>query len=108
MDKSSESRIVNNYMNINERKNIVLGGVKKIESFDNEEFLLDTNLGILLIRGQELEMVKLDTIEGKVAIKGLINSLEYLDGKKTEKDGSFLNRLFKWTLENNSNQSFYS
>jgi len=41
-------------------------------------------------------MVKLDTIEGKVVIKGKVNSLMYLDTvKKKNKDESLLNRLFK-------------
>ena len=95
MQKDTLSSSINNYISINERKNITLSGVKKIESFDNEEFLLDTTLGMLLIKGQELEMIKLDTIEGKVAIKGQINSLDYLDGKDSNKNGGFFTRLFK-------------
>ena len=75
MDKIIEPTGLNNIININERKSIVLTGVKKIESFDNEEFLLNTNLGALLIKGENLEMIKLDTLEGNVSIKGKINSL---------------------------------
>lgn len=85
----------NNYISINERKSIALSGIKKIESFDNEEFLLDTTLGMLLIKGNELEMIKLDTIDGKVIIKGTINSLNYIDSKDSNKQGSVISRLFK-------------
>ena len=41
-------------------------------------------------------MVKLDTIEGKVIIKGKINSIIYLENiKKKDKQESMLSRLFK-------------
>ena len=71
---------------------------KKIESFDSEEFLMETTMGYLAIKGSELEIIKLDTYQGNVSIKGRIDSLMYLDnvnGKKN-KDDSLLNKLFKW------------
>ena len=73
-------------INITQRRNINLTGVKKIESFDDKEFLLETNMGYLLIKGNELEIVKLDTYQGDVAIKGKIDSLNYLEStNKKEK-----------------------
>ena len=41
-------------------------------------------MGFLLVKGEGLELIKLDTIQGTVTIKGMINSLTYLDenGKK--------------------------
>lgn len=95
MDKIIEPTGINNIISINERKSIILTGVKKIESFDNEEFLLNTNLGPLLIKGENLEMIKLDTLEGNVSIKGKINSLNYLDGTEKGKESSLFNKLFK-------------
>jgi len=81
---------------INERKNIIVSGVKKIDSFDNEEFLMDTNMGYIIIKGQELEIIKLDTFQGNVSIKGKINSLNYMENpKKKEKEDSIFNKLFK-------------
>lgn len=95
MDRIVESASVNHIVSINERKSIVITGVKKIESFDNEEFLLNTNLGIMLIKGAGLEMIKLDTLEGNVSIKGRINSVGYLEGNEKGKDSSIFNKLFK-------------
>jgi sporulation protein YabP len=95
MDKIIENASVNHIVSINERKSIVITGVKKIESFDNEEFLLNTNLGVMLIKGESLEMIKLDTLEGNVSIKGRINSVSYLDGTEKSKESSIFNKLFK-------------
>ena len=97
MDKVKE--IESSYshgVSIAERKNILVTGVKKIESFVNEEFLMDTTLGFLVIKGSELEIIKLDTYQGNVSIKGNVDSLSYaVKGVKKEKDESFLNKLFK-------------
>ena len=96
MDRILETSGVNNIISINERKSITITGVKKIDSFDNEEFLLNTNLGTILLKGEDLEMIKLDTLEGNVSIKGKINSLEYLDSFQKSKDSTLFTKLFKW------------
>lgn len=97
MDKVKELEgSFNHGLSISERKNIVLNGVKKIESFDNEEFLMETTLGYLVIKGNDLEIIKLDTYQGNVSIKGRIDSLMYLDDvSKKDKENSLLNKLFK-------------
>lgn len=102
MDKVREvDNAFNHGLTIAERKSIVISGVKKIESFDSEEFLMETTLGYLAIKGAELEIIKLDTYQGNVSIKGRIDSLMYLDngtGKK-DKENSLINKLFKWYLK---------
>lgn len=96
MDKDSVISNYNHSINIVERKSMLITGVKKIESFDDEEFLMDTVMGFLVLKGNDLELLKLDTRDGNVSIKGTIKSFSYVDeGIKKEKDGSFINRLFK-------------
>ncbi|MBQ2946374.1 MAG: sporulation protein YabP [Bacilli bacterium] len=81
---------------ISARKSINLTGVKKIENFDENEFLLETNMGYLMIKGTNLEIIKLDTYQGDVSIKGKIDSLNYLENnKKQEKQESVFSKLFK-------------
>lgn len=95
MDKDNIS-IGNHSISINERKNIVITGVKKIDSFDEEEFLLVTSMGYIVIKGSSLEIVKLDTYQGNVSIKGKINSLNYMESStKKEKEDSIFGKLFK-------------
>ena len=92
MDKIDSLNNLNHNITINERKNIIISGVKKIESFDYEEFLLETTMGNITIKGSDLEIIKLDTYQGTVSIKGVINSLNYDAVKKEE--GMF-SKLFK-------------
>lgn len=97
MDKDNVLTNYNHSVSITERKNLVITGVKKIESFDDEEFLMETNMGFIIIKGSELEIIKLDTYQGNVSIKGKVNSLQYMENKtgtKHKEDGVF-NKLFK-------------
>ena len=75
---------------------ITISSTEKIENFDDTQFLMDTVMGFLLVKGEGLELVKLDTIQGNVSIKGLIKSMTYLDeDMKKEKENSLFNRLFR-------------
>lgn len=96
MERDKELSSFSHSVSIIERKNILITGVKKVDSFDNEEFLVETIMGYLALKGEELELVKLDTLSGSVTIKGHINSFDYIEDNKTkEKEGSIISRLFK-------------
>ena len=83
-------------VNLVERKNLVITGVKKIENFDTEQFLLETSMGFILVKGEELELIKLDKLQGNVSIRGLIKGVNYLEeGNKKTKENGLFNRLFK-------------
>ena len=73
---------------------IYLSGIDKIISFDSEEFLMESVMGILMLKGENLEIVKLDTHDGIVSIKGTINSMSYDSDNKKDKE-SFIGKLFK-------------
>ena len=94
MDKDIISS--NHNINIIGRKSINLTGIKKIDNFDEHEFLLETNMGNLLIKGEGLEIIKLDTYQGDVSIKGRIDSLTYTqNSNKKQKNESVFSKLFK-------------
>ena len=95
MDKTDAIGSLNHNVSINERKNIVVSGVNKIDSFDNEEFIMQTTMGNMVIKGSDLEIIKLDTLQGNVSIKGRVNSLTYTDDTKKDKEEGFLSKLFK-------------
>ena len=77
------------------RRLLDITGVKQVESFDNEEFLLETSMGFLAIKGQNLQMKNLDVEKGIVSIKGKIFDLVYLDEQHGEKAKGFFSKLFR-------------
>ena len=91
-----EKKLGNHIVNMVGRKSINISGVKKIESFNDKEFLLETNMGYMVIKGSDLEIVKLDTYQGDVAIKGKIDSIVYNEKmNKKNKEESVFSKLFK-------------
>jgi len=85
----------NHNISLTERKNLVVTGVKKIDNFDSNEFLIETTMGYLTVKGNDLEIIKLDTYQGNVSIKGQISSLIYSDSNSKNKEESFISKLFK-------------
>ncbi len=81
---------------ISNRKSGVLNGVIDVLSFDVGEILLETELGMLMIKGADLHVKRLTLEKGEIDIEGRIDSLTYSDVKTASKQGeSLLGRLFK-------------
>ncbi len=85
----------NQEVKIFDRSSITLSGINKIISFNDEEFLLESLLGNIHVKGNILELMKMDTSDGIVKIKGNINSLVYIDGQYKEKEEGIIAKLFK-------------
>ena len=72
------------------------GAFSDVLSFDVAEILLETELGMLLIKGHDLHVNRLTLEKGEIDIEGRIDSLTYSDIKNTGKQAeSILGRLFK-------------
>jgi len=88
---SSQHRLI-----ILNRESMDVTGVLHVDSFDDEEVILETEQGILAIRGEELHIKQLNLEKGELAIEGLILELAYSDDKRFRDRGKGLfERLFK-------------
>lgn len=76
------------------RKNLVLTGVTDVDSFDERAILLYTQLGELVIRGENLHINVMNVETGDLSVEGEISSLVYGD-KKVKKKPNVLEKLFK-------------
>ncbi|TDF91585.1 sporulation protein YabP [Paenibacillus piri] len=77
------------------RKLLEVSGVMNVESFDSEEFLLETECGFLMIKGQNLHIKNLSLEQGLVAIEGLVNELAYVDTNSQGKSKGLWGKIFK-------------
>ena len=86
---------MDNHVKMTNRRLLEIDGVKEVDSFDSEEFLLQTVMGYLVIRGENLQMKNLDVESGHVSIKGKIYEFSYLDEQHGEKAKGLFSKLFK-------------
>ena len=81
---------------LNARKSAVMSGVKDVLSFDAKEVYLETEQGVLLIKGDELHVNRLSLEKGEVDVDGRIDSFAYSDVMEAGKNAaSNLGRLFQ-------------
>ena len=78
------------------RQKLSITGVVDVESFYDECVVADTELGILVIKGMDLRINKLDIDSSELGIEGDIVSLEYSDREGARgRGGGFFARLFR-------------
>ncbi|WP_048601118.1 sporulation protein YabP [Rubeoparvulum massiliense] len=76
------------------RKKMEITGVIHVESFDSDEFLVETVAGFLSVQGENLHIKTLSLDQGLLAIEGLCREVRYLD-QHGEKAKGLFGRLFK-------------
>ena len=78
------------------RKSGSFSGIIDVLSFDVSEILLETELGMLLIKGNDLHVNRLTLEKGEIDVEGRIDSLAYSDvNTYNNKNDSFFGRIFK-------------
>lgn len=81
---------------LDSRKKGSMTGIIDVISFDLREVLLETSMGMLTIKGQDLKVTRLSVEQGEVDLQGQIDSMTYSDtadyAKKTE---GFIARMFR-------------
>ena len=78
------------------RRSCTVSGVSDVLSFDIHEILLETEQGMLMIKGHDLHVNRLTLEKGEVDVDGRIDSFTYSDaGGSGHKGESFLTKLFR-------------
>ncbi|SHE42871.1 sporulation protein YabP [Clostridium fallax] len=97
MENKKDIKLENKKSNLTleSRKKLLLTGVVEVISFDEEKILLNTQLGMLSVKGSSLKMNKLDVQNGDVAIMGSIYSMVYSSHEVKKEKKSIIKRLFK-------------
>ena len=81
---------------VNNRKTSMITGVLDVLAFDLNEILLETEQGMLMIKGTDLHVNRLTLEKGEVDVSGNINSVSYSDVNQAAKSNEHLfAKLFK-------------
>jgi len=81
---------------LQDRASVSLTGVREVVSFDENQVVMDTDLGLLTLKGKELHVSRLTVERGEVDVEGTVDSLAYSSNEAYRKSGqSVFARLFK-------------
>ncbi len=98
-----ERKSINVNLNTNIVQNLVLenrgklsvSGVNDVLSFDDQVVMVDTELGLLTVKGENIRINKLSLDTAEVIIEGEISSLSYSQNKQEKNSGTLLSKIFK-------------
>ena len=88
-------RNISHKLTLDNRKEVLLTGVKDVVSFDEKEILLQTSEGRLQIRGSQLHVKGLDLEKGEAVLAGHVDSLVYMSKDSPRKEEPLFTRLFR-------------
>ncbi len=86
----------NHKLVLNNRKAGLVTGVLDVLSFNLNEILLETEQGMLMVKGTDLHVNRVNLEKGEIDLSGNIDSISYSDIHSTAKQGeSFFGKLFR-------------
>ena len=83
-------------LNIIDRKTVQVTGIKKVVAIEEQQIILITDVGKMIINGKELHAGKLDVTSGVLDFSGTVNGISYVEHKTAgQKASGVVGRLFK-------------
>lgn len=88
------TNIVQNLI-LENREKLSISGVNDVLSFDDQIVMVDTELGLLTVKGEDIRINKLSLDTAEVIIEGEISSLSYSNNKQEKNTSTLLSKIFK-------------
>ena len=83
-------------ISLNNRLSGSMTGIREVISFDGGEVILDTEQGVMIVKGEDLHVTRLTLDKGEVEINGRIDGILYTENEDKKRErGSFLAKLFQ-------------
>lgn len=94
LPQNNNSNVVQNLI-LENREKLTITGVVDVLSFDDQIVIVETQLGLLTIKGEDLRINKLSLDSLEVIIEGQIFNLGYSDDNLKKNSGSLFGKIFK-------------
>ena len=92
--KTISNNVIQNLV-LENREKLSVSGVLDVLSFDDQVVIIETELGLLTIKGEDLRINKLSIDTSEVVVEGDIFSMNYSEKEMEKKGGSILGKIFK-------------
>ena len=92
--KTINTGVIQNLI-LENRGKLSISGVLDVLSFDDQVVMIETELGLLTVKGENLRINKLSIDTSEVIVEGDISYLAYSDKEIDKTKGSLLSKIFK-------------
>ena len=92
--KTINTGVIQNLI-LENRQKLSISGVIDVLSFDDQVVIIETELGLLIVKGENLRINKLSIDTSEVIVEGDISALTYSDNKSSDNKSSFLGKIFR-------------
>lgn len=91
---TTNTNVIQNLI-LENRNKLTISGVLDVLSFDDQIVIVETELGLLTIKGDNLRINKLSIDASEVIVEGEVFSLSYTQKDIEKKGESFFGKIFK-------------
>lgn len=91
-EKQTDQQTLPHSLSLQDRKKMAVSGVNEVVNFDENQVMVATTMGTLIVRGSSLHVDQLSLDSGELRLTGRIDIIEYDDSVTT---GGFFRRLFQ-------------
>ena len=92
--KNMNTNVIQNVI-LENREKLSISGVVDVLSFDDEVVMIETELGLLTVKGNNLRINKLSIDTSEVIVEGSISYLAYSENNLEKNSGGLLSKIFK-------------
>lgn len=92
--KTMNTGVIQNLI-LENRGKLSISGVLDVLSFDDQVVMVETELGLLTVKGENLRINKLSIDTSEVIVEGDISYLAYSDKEIDKTKGNLLSKIFK-------------
>ena len=92
--KTISTGVIQNII-LENRGKLSISGVLDVLSFDDQVVILETELGLLTVKGENIRINKLSIDTSEVIVEGNIFSLAYSDKESEKAKTNFMSKIFK-------------
>ena len=92
--KATTTGVIQNLI-LENRGKLSISGVLHVLSFDDQVVILETELGLLTVKGENIKINKLSIDTSEVIVEGDISYMAYSDKENVKIKESFISKIFK-------------
>jgi len=93
MEANKQSK--EHYLHLDKRKKLALSGITNVGTFSENEIILESTMGKMLLKGEGLHITQLNLDAETLTVEGMVKAIVYSDSESKVKGKKLLNKILR-------------